>query len=148
MARVFRSVQGRAQHGKWGRLFAVAADGRPKGDVYASLGMQDACLPMAVADLVPREAVATSPTDVATSPTDVATSPTDVATMPPRSWTRWRRAASSWCACYCRTRGPPFDTADASPLERARVLPSRSVGPLRLLSRKERLATLAKPRFR
>ena len=70
MARVFRIVHGRAQHGERGRLFAAARNGELKGFVYAYLGMQDKHLPMPVADLVPCEAVATYPTNFATMTTE------------------------------------------------------------------------------
>jgi hypothetical protein len=47
------------QHSERGRPFAAAANGQLTSVVYASLGMQDAHLPLAVADLIAREAVAT-----------------------------------------------------------------------------------------
>ena len=63
MNRVFRIVHGRAQHGERGRLYAAISSGRLSGFVYAYLGMRDDRLPMPMADLVPREAVADYPTD-------------------------------------------------------------------------------------
>jgi NTE family protein len=63
MSRAFRIVHGRAQHGERGRLYAAASSGRLAGFVYAYLGMRDDRLPMPIADLVPREAVANYPTD-------------------------------------------------------------------------------------
>jgi len=63
MNRVFRIVHGRAQHGERGRLYAAASSGRLSGFVYTYLGMRDDRLPIPIADLVPREAVAGYPTD-------------------------------------------------------------------------------------
>jgi NTE family protein len=70
MARAFRIVHGRAQHGERGRLFAAARNGEMKGFVHACLGMQDARLPMPIADLVPCEAVATYSTNFAAMTAD------------------------------------------------------------------------------
>jgi NTE family protein len=63
MKRVVEIMHGRAQHGGRGTLYAAAAEGTLDGFVYAYLGMQDGNLPVTVADLVPRSAVATYPTD-------------------------------------------------------------------------------------
>src|SRR5260221_2192859 len=122
MARGFRIVQGRAQHGERGGSSRQPTGGlrasalRITGVVDVSLGRQDALLPMAVADLVPRKAVATYPTAVAA--------------MPPRgsghAGDAWRAAGASaapaaavlvsrpvtkpaplrWCACVCSPPGP------------------------------------------
>jgi NTE family protein len=65
MDRVFKIMHGRSQHGERGRLYAALASGKLSGFVYAYLGMQDNHLPVVVGDLVPRDVVASYPTDFA-----------------------------------------------------------------------------------
>jgi len=59
LARSFDVVHGRAQNAARARLHEWTAAGRLKGFAMAYLGMQDDRLPVPVADLVPRSAVAT-----------------------------------------------------------------------------------------
>ena len=63
MSRVIKIMHGRAQHGERGRLYAAASSGKLSGFVYAYLGMQDDHLPVVISDLVPRDIVASYPTD-------------------------------------------------------------------------------------
>lgn len=66
MKRVVEIMHGQAQHGERARLYAAAASGKLSGFVYAYLGMRDDRLPVPLVDLVPRDEVATYPTDFRT----------------------------------------------------------------------------------
>lgn len=65
MKRVVDIMHSRAQHGGRTPLFAAKENGKLDGMVYVYLGMIDQRLPMPVADLVPRSAVADYPTNFA-----------------------------------------------------------------------------------
>jgi NTE family protein len=63
MKRVVDIMHSRAQHGGRTPLFAAKENGKLDGMVYVYLGMIDQRLPVPVADLVPRSAVADYPTN-------------------------------------------------------------------------------------
>jgi NTE family protein len=65
MVRSFQIAYERAQDGSRARLNQYAEEGAVSGFVHAYLGTRDKRLPLPVADLVPREAVAGYPTDFA-----------------------------------------------------------------------------------
>jgi NTE family protein len=64
-ARAFEIVHQRAQYGGRARLHEWASTGRLNGFVMAYLGMRDDRLPVPLADLAPRDLVATYPTNLA-----------------------------------------------------------------------------------
>jgi len=68
MKRVVEIMHAQAQHGERARLFGAASSGKRAGFVYAYLGMHDERVPVPVADLVPRDAVAWYPTDFRAMP--------------------------------------------------------------------------------
>lgn len=65
LGRSFEIAHSRNQDGSRARVHELASAGRVGGFVYSYLGMRDDRLPVRVADLVPREAVAGYPTNFA-----------------------------------------------------------------------------------
>jgi predicted acylesterase/phospholipase RssA len=65
LSRSFQIAYGRAQDGSRARLNQYAEEGAMRGFIHSYLGTRDERLPLPVADLVPREAVANYPTDFA-----------------------------------------------------------------------------------